>query len=199
MPQCIAGTPWTITWICAGEAPDDSASAFVIASMIFGTDSSVTRVSYTFTSTHGISASSFVPRLGVAAPSVRVVTLDDHPGVLLQLGRLEHLKQGLRHPFDQTGLELGVQAPLEQLDPHEWHRPNLPCEVPAVHGDNRAGDVARGRRDEPGDRLRNLLRPGPTTHRDAGDDLGPPLGRQVGGHLRLDPARRDGVHADPPG
>ena len=40
--------------MCSGEAPEESASAFVIASMIFGTDSSVTRVSYSFTSTHGI-------------------------------------------------------------------------------------------------------------------------------------------------
>src|SRR5207244_6829230 len=102
--------------MCSGEAPEDSARAFVIASMIFGTDSGVTRLSYSFTSTQGISASSFVPRFGVTAPAVRVVTLDDHPGVLLQLRRLEHLEQGLRHPFDQTGLELGVQAPLEQLD-----------------------------------------------------------------------------------
>src|SRR5439155_5528709 len=148
--------------MCSGEAPDASASAFVLASMIFGTDSSVTRVSYTFTSTHGISASSFVPRLGVAAPSVCVVTLDDHPGVLLQPRRLEHLEQGLRHPFDQTGLELGVQAPLEQLDPHEWHRPNLPREVAAVHGDDGARDVPGSRRGEPGDRLRDLLGPGPT-------------------------------------
>jgi len=31
--------------MCSFAAPDDSANAFVIASMIFGTDSSVTRVS----------------------------------------------------------------------------------------------------------------------------------------------------------
>jgi hypothetical protein len=31
--------------MCSGAAPEDSASAAVIASMIFGTDSSVTRLS----------------------------------------------------------------------------------------------------------------------------------------------------------
>ena len=44
-PQCFAGTPWTSTWMCSFAAPLDSASAFVSASMICGTDSSVTRVS----------------------------------------------------------------------------------------------------------------------------------------------------------
>jgi len=45
IPQCFGLTPCTITWMCSGEAPDDSAKAFVSASMIFGTDSSVTRLS----------------------------------------------------------------------------------------------------------------------------------------------------------
>ena len=44
-PQCFAGMPCTTTWMWSGEAPLDSASAFVSASMIFGTDSSVTRLS----------------------------------------------------------------------------------------------------------------------------------------------------------
>src|SRR5581483_2942694 len=54
-PQCFAGTPCTITWMCSGAAPLDSASAFVRLSMILGTDSSVTRVSYSFTSIQGMS------------------------------------------------------------------------------------------------------------------------------------------------
>ena len=45
MPQFLGETPWTTTWMCSGAAPEDSASASVIASMIFGTDSSVTRLS----------------------------------------------------------------------------------------------------------------------------------------------------------
>ncbi len=58
-PQCCAGTPWMITWMCSIAAPLDSCSAFVSASIIFGTDSSVTRRSYSFTSITGI-ASPFV-------------------------------------------------------------------------------------------------------------------------------------------
>src|SRR5207253_5386550 len=56
MPQCFGETPWTTTWMCSGAAPLDSASAFVRLSMILGTDSSVTRVSYSFTSIQGMSA-----------------------------------------------------------------------------------------------------------------------------------------------
>src|SRR5437588_7144008 len=114
-------------------APDDSARAFVIASMIFGTDSSVTLRSYSLTSTSAISASSFVPGLGVATPAVSVMPFDDHPGVLPQLGRLERLEQGLRHALDDARLELGAQSPLEQLDPDERHRASsLPFDVPGA-------------------------------------------------------------------
>src|SRR5581483_10896722 len=56
MPQCFGETPCTTTWMCSGAAPLDSASAFVRLSMIFGTDSSVTRLSYSFTSIQGMSA-----------------------------------------------------------------------------------------------------------------------------------------------
>ena len=54
MPQCLGSTPWITTWMCSGAAPLVSASAFVSASIIFGTDSSVTRRSYSFTSIIGI-------------------------------------------------------------------------------------------------------------------------------------------------
>src|SRR5205085_12696959 len=101
--------------MCSGAAPDDSASAFVIASMIFGTESSVTRASYSLTSTIGISRPSFVPWLAVPAPAVRVVALDDHPRVLLQLRGLEHVEQRLRQPVDQLRLELGVEPTLKDL------------------------------------------------------------------------------------
>src|ERR1700741_4951893 len=101
MPQFFGETPCTITWMCSRAAPDDSARAAVIASMIFGTDSSVTRLSYSLTSTIGMSAS-FVPRFGVATPAVGVVPFHDHPGVLLQLGRLETLEQRLGQALDQA-------------------------------------------------------------------------------------------------
>src|SRR5947209_15079989 len=107
--------------MCSFAAPDDSASAFVIASMILGTDSSVTLASYSFTSTHGMSGSSFVPWLCIPAPAVRVVALDDHPRVLLELRCFEHLEQRLRHPLDQPRFELWRQAPFEQLHAHERH------------------------------------------------------------------------------
>ena len=42
-PSAVGGTPWMITWMCSIAAPLDSCSAFVSASIIFGTDSSVTR------------------------------------------------------------------------------------------------------------------------------------------------------------
>src|ERR1044072_2795082 len=45
MPQCFGSTPWITTWMCDGSAPDVSSSALVRASIIFGTDSSVTRLS----------------------------------------------------------------------------------------------------------------------------------------------------------
>src|SRR4051812_44141851 len=53
MPPCFGSTPWITTWMCSGAAPLDSASAFVSASIIFGTDSSVTRRSYSLTSIIG--------------------------------------------------------------------------------------------------------------------------------------------------
>src|SRR3954447_25349484 len=53
MPQCFGSTPWITTWMCSGAAPLDSTSAFVSASIIFGTDSSVTRRSYSLTSIIG--------------------------------------------------------------------------------------------------------------------------------------------------
>src|SRR5207302_431765 len=56
MPQCFGDTPWTITWMCSLAAPLDSCNASVSFSMIFGTDSSVTRCSYSLTSIKGISA-----------------------------------------------------------------------------------------------------------------------------------------------
>jgi hypothetical protein len=43
MPQCAGWTPWMITWMCSFAAPLDSCGASVSASIIFGTDSSVTR------------------------------------------------------------------------------------------------------------------------------------------------------------
>ena len=42
-PQWLGAMPWMITWMCSLAAPLDSWSAFVNASIIFGTDSSVTR------------------------------------------------------------------------------------------------------------------------------------------------------------
>ena len=42
-PQWLGAIPWMITWMCSLAAPLDSWSAFVSASIIFGTDSSVTR------------------------------------------------------------------------------------------------------------------------------------------------------------
>src|SRR6476661_6185963 len=114
------------------EAPDDSAGASVIASVIFATDSSVTRLSYSFASTNGISASSFVPGFGVPTPAMRVVALDDHPGVLFQLGRLEHLEQRLGHPLDQLRLELRRQPALEQLDADERHYFGTCCAPPSA-------------------------------------------------------------------
>ena len=54
MPQCLGETPSMITWMCSTAAPLDSCSAFVSASIIFGTDSSVTRRSYSFTSMTGM-------------------------------------------------------------------------------------------------------------------------------------------------
>jgi hypothetical protein len=47
---------------------------------------------------------------------VCVVTLDDHPGVLAQLGRLERLEQRVGERGDQPRLELRRQPALEQLD-----------------------------------------------------------------------------------
>ena len=54
--------------MCSGAAPLDSASALVSASIIFGTDSSVTRCSYSLTSITGMSSSS----AGVTRPYTRV-------------------------------------------------------------------------------------------------------------------------------
>ena len=42
-PQWLGAIPWMITWMCSLAAPLDSWSASVSASIIFGTDSSVTR------------------------------------------------------------------------------------------------------------------------------------------------------------
>jgi hypothetical protein len=56
---------------------------------------------------------------------VSVVALDDLPGVLLQLRRLQNLEQSLGHPLDQLRLRLGRQPALEQLDADEginWPR-----------------------------------------------------------------------------
>src|SRR6266852_2876788 len=117
--------------MCSGEAPDDSANAFVSASTIFGTDSSVTRLSYSLTSIHGISVASFVPRFGVATPAMGVVAFHDHPGVLLQLGRVEYLEQRLGHPLDQLRLELRRQPALEQLDAHQRHHFSTCCAPPS--------------------------------------------------------------------
>ena len=70
-PQWVGETPWTSTWMCSRAAPEDSASAAVIASMIFGTDSSVTRLVVQLDLDERHSAPSFVPRFRVAAPAVR--------------------------------------------------------------------------------------------------------------------------------
>src|SRR5262245_21615948 len=59
IPQCFGDTPSMITWMCSTAAPLDSWSAVVSASIIFGTDSSVTRCSYSLTSITGISFSSY--------------------------------------------------------------------------------------------------------------------------------------------
>src|SRR5262245_62087729 len=75
MPQCFGSTPWITTWMCAGSAPLDSARAFVRASIILGTDSSVTRRSYSLTSMNGIApppvvvGKSLSRRRGEARPS----------------------------------------------------------------------------------------------------------------------------------
>src|SRR6185437_1966812 len=78
-----------------------------------------------------MSASSFVPRFGVAAPAMRVVALDDHPSVLLQLRRVEHLEQRLGQPLDQRGLELRRQPALEQLHANQRHQLATCCEPPS--------------------------------------------------------------------
>src|SRR3954449_11342793 len=54
MPQFFGDTPSTTTQMCSRAAPLDAASASVRLSMIFGTDSSVTRASYSLTSISGI-------------------------------------------------------------------------------------------------------------------------------------------------
>src|SRR5438093_1096476 len=69
----------------------------------------------------GISAASFVPRFGVATPTVGVMPFHDHPGVLFQLGRVEALEQRLGEALDQQGLELRRQPALEELDANERH------------------------------------------------------------------------------
>src|SRR3954447_11435840 len=53
-PQFFGETPSTTTQMCSRAAPLDAASASVRLSMIFGTDSSVTRASYSLTSISGI-------------------------------------------------------------------------------------------------------------------------------------------------
>src|SRR4051794_32311760 len=53
MPQCFGETPVITTWMCSFAAPLDSWRASVSAVIIFGTDSSVTRRSYSFTSMSG--------------------------------------------------------------------------------------------------------------------------------------------------
>src|SRR5918911_633316 len=68
-----------------------------------------------------MSAASLVPRFAVATPAVRVVALDDHPRVLLQLRGLQYVEQRLRHPVDQARFQLGRQPALEQLDADERH------------------------------------------------------------------------------
>ena len=62
-----------------------------------------------------------VPGLPVPSPAVRVVPLDDHPGVLSQLGRVERLEERLGQALDQPRLELRGQPALEQLDADERH------------------------------------------------------------------------------
>ena len=78
--------------MCSTAAPLDSCSAFVRASIIFGTDSSVTRRSYSFTSMDGMSApskwsqilrrgaaaSDRRPRLAPRGPSSSGRVLHDH-------------------------------------------------------------------------------------------------------------------------
>src|SRR5919201_3575706 len=54
MPQCFGLTPCTTTWMCSTAAPLDSCRAWVSASMILGTESSVTRWSYSLTSIQGM-------------------------------------------------------------------------------------------------------------------------------------------------
>src|SRR3954470_9872106 len=141
MPQWAGATPWTSTWMCSRAAPDDSASAAVIASMIFGSDSSVTPLSQIFTSTIGISASSFVPWFAVPAPPVRVVAFHDHPGVLLQLGCLQHVEERLGQPVDQRALELGRQPPFEELDADERHQ-RATCSAPAASPSTRSRSLS---------------------------------------------------------
>src|SRR5712664_2726493 len=121
MPQFFGETPCTTTWMSSRAAPEDCASASVNASMIFGTDSSVTRFSQSLTSMIGMTAASFVPWLGVATPTVCVVPFHDHPGVLLQLRRVETLEQRLGETLDQQRFELRRQPALEKLDTDERH------------------------------------------------------------------------------
>src|SRR3954452_14586023 len=126
----------------SAEAPDASASGFVIASMIRGTESSVTPAAETSTSTHGISIVSLVPGLGIATPPVRVMAFDDHPRVRSQLGCVEHVEQRLGHARDQLLLDLGGQAPLEQLDPDERHRYFSTCCDPPSGPSTRSSDLS---------------------------------------------------------
>src|SRR5258706_6600935 len=70
----------------------------------------------------GMSGASFVPWLGVSTPTVGVVALHDHPGVLLQLRRVKTFEQRLGETLDQQRLELRRQPALEELDANERHR-----------------------------------------------------------------------------
>ena len=66
-------------------------------------------------------ASGLVPGLAGASPAVRVVALDEHPGVVAQLLGLERVEQRVGHRLDDARLRLSVEPALEDLDRDERH------------------------------------------------------------------------------
>src|SRR4029078_3846127 len=76
------------------------------------------------------------PGLAAEAPVLRVVSLDDHPGVVAQaLG--SGGAQGVGEPGDQLGARLLVHAVVEQLhadERHGWLPSSVGCVRPYAHG-----------------------------------------------------------------
>src|SRR5438105_3089459 len=112
MPQCFGLTPWMTTWMCSFAAPLDSCSASVSFSIIFGTDSSVTRCSYSLTSIHGI-ASPFLSAFDVLRAAVR-------PEHEVTLPVRHMIQRNRRERLDEL---TAVLRPQRMLDSAVDHRP----------------------------------------------------------------------------